>query len=355
MRSFEWTGALAVMAASLAGAAMAAPDAKPVGPYACLDDRTPAPAAEEIITACTKALSAGPSAIQRLNILVRRAEGYDMAGDDAHALADFKEAAYDNRFFGFLGERGTTFEERKDHRRAIADLKEATRLRPDYEIAWVNLAVAYLNAGDTVHGEDALKRAIKITDRDPVTHNALGTLYLQRGDRAHALTEFNAAIGLGSYDGYSNVVAQAHQRRALIEREGGDITASIADLDAAVKLQPKDAGVHNEACFWRAVANTDLKRGEADCDKAVDLSRGRPEYIDSRAFLEAREGRWAEAERDADAVLKAKPNFPSSLYLRGVARRHRGDKAGGDADLAAAVLLNPKVRHQYEAWGLKAP
>ena len=287
---------LAVLTAIVVSTPAWAEDKTTSGPYLCADDRTPAPSPDEIVAACSKVLDAHPTTQTRLNALVRRAEGYSMKGDDAHAVADFTQAAGDNRFFGFLGQRGTILEQNHDYVRAIADLKEATRLRPDYEIAWVNLAVAYLNSGDLAHGEETLKHATTLSDRDPVTHNALGHLYLARGDKTQALTEFNAAIAAaaraGPDEGYSLATGQAHTERAKLEFERGDTAAAIADLDAAVRLNPKDADVHNEACFRRAVANADLKRGEGECDAAVTLSKRKAKMLDSRAFLEAREGRW---------------------------------------------------------------
>jgi hypothetical protein len=39
---------------------------------------------------------------------------------------------------------------------------------------------------------------------------------------------------------------------------------------------------------------------------------------------------------DFDAALKAEPAMASSLYGRGLAKRRRGDDAGGEADIAAA-------------------
>ncbi|HWE44847.1 MAG TPA: tetratricopeptide repeat protein [Caulobacteraceae bacterium] len=346
------------MAASVAAAA-AEPEQKPLAPYACLDDRTPAPAAQEIIAACTVALNNRPSAILRLNLLVRRAEGYDMAGDGPRAVADFDAAKTDSRFFGFLGERGSDLVGRRDYGRAIADLKESTRLRPDYEIGWVNLAVAYLNSGDTSRGEETLKHAISITDRDPVTHNALGHLYLQRGDKVQALAEFNAAIAAarraGPDDSYSHATGQAYAGRAILEFEKGDTAAALVDLDADVNLSPKFAGAYNDGCYQRAVANVDLKRAEALCDRAVELSKHDWEELDSRALLNAREGRWNDVQADADAALKVNPRLASALYLRGLAKLHLGDPQGGHADISAAQRRDPAIVRRFDAWDLKAP
>ncbi len=44
-----------------------------------------------------------------------------------------------------------------------------------------------------------------------------------------------------------------------------------------------------------------------------------------------------------------------SLYGRGVAKRRKGDVAGGDADIAAAKALRPDVADPLATWGVGAP
>jgi tetratricopeptide (TPR) repeat protein len=223
----------------------------------------------------------------------------------------------------------------------------------------VNLAVAYLNSGDAVRGEENLKRAISITNRDPVTHNALGHLYLQRGDKVQALAEFNAAIEAerraGPDESYSQATGQSYAGRAELEFENGDTASALADLDADVRLNPKYGGAYNDGCYQRAVANVDLKHAEELCDRAVELSKNDWPELDSRALLNAREGRWNDVKADTDAALKRNPRLASALYLRGLAKLHLGDANGGQADIAAARQHGAGEVRKLEAMGLKAP
>ena len=58
------------------------------------------------------------------------------------------------------------------------------------------------------------------------------------------------------------------------------------------------------------------------------------------------------AIRDYDAAIAAEPKVASSFYVRGLARAQQGDRRGADADLAAAVALDPGVAARYAGYGV---
>ena len=59
----------------------------------------------------------------------------------------------------------------------------------------------------------------------------------------------------------------------------------------------------------------------------------------------------ARALADYDAALRLVPRSAFALYGRGLANRKAGDIASGDADLAAATAISPRVREDYAASG----
>jgi tetratricopeptide (TPR) repeat protein len=72
---------------------------------------------------------------------------------------------------------------------AIADLREATTLAPDFAEAQYQLGVA---AGD----ENALRQALSLSPNDPRAHAALARMLAARGDRVAALQELRRAAEL---------------------------------------------------------------------------------------------------------------------------------------------------------------
>jgi tetratricopeptide (TPR) repeat protein len=70
------------------------------------------------------------------------------------------------------------------------------------------------------------------------------------------------------------------------------------------------------------------------------------------AFTELKLKLFDAAIADYNDVLKLKPNKEEALYGRGLAKRAAGDKAGGDADIEAALKIRPDVPKDFERWGV---
>jgi tetratricopeptide (TPR) repeat protein len=51
------------------------------------------------------------------------------------------------------------------------------------------------------------------------------------------------------------------------------------------------------------------------------------------------------AMKDYDQAIKLDPAYAKAFYNRGISKRKRGHKAAGDADIAKAKEIDPKV-HQ---------
>ena len=55
------------------------------------------------------------------------------------------------------------------------------------------------------------------------------------------------------------------------------------------------------------------------------------------------------AIQNFDQALQSDPKDAESYYLRGVAKLKHGDTAGGEADIAKAVALDPKYAKELSA------
>jgi len=98
----------------------------------------------------------------------------------------------------------------------------------------------------------------------------------------------------------------AYLNRGLAEAEAGRHEAAIADLDAALQLNP----------------NSDLA-------------------LNNRAGCYAYLGNWRAALRDFDDAIRVKPK-PDYLINRGIAKRKMGDPAGAIEDLTAVIAADPR-------------
>jgi tetratricopeptide (TPR) repeat protein len=59
--------------------------------------------------------------------------------------------------------------------------------------------------------------------------------------------------------------------------------------------------------------------------------------------LYAGKGQFDRAIADLDQAIRLNPNYAEAFYSRGLAKRAKGDSAGGDADIVKAKRLNPSV------------
>jgi tetratricopeptide (TPR) repeat protein len=57
---------------------------------------------------------------------------------------------------------------------------------------------------------------------------------------------------------------------------------------------------------------------------------------------------------DYDAALAIQPKVVWSLYGRGLAKQRKGMKSEGDADIAAALALDPRIADKAKRYGVIA-
>ncbi|MFZ0237601.1 MAG: hypothetical protein WAL37_09575 [Xanthobacteraceae bacterium] len=56
---------------------------------------------------------------------------------------------------------------------------------------------------------------------------------------------------------------------------------------------------------------------------------------------------------DFDTALRLDAKMPTALYGRGYAKLKRGNAGAGNADIAAAQALDPKIATEFAGYGLQ--
>jgi tetratricopeptide (TPR) repeat protein len=140
--------------------------------------------------------------------------------------------------------------------------------------------------------------------------------------------------------------------RGIVYAKQAQLPRAEADFKA-VRDKYTDAHIMNNMCWAIATADVSLDAALGACEVAIAQRPDVPAYLDSRGFVLLRLGRLKESIAAYDAALKLQGDFSSSLYCRGIAKRRLGDTAGGDADIQAALLLNPKVADHFADFGVK--
>jgi tetratricopeptide (TPR) repeat protein len=239
---------------------------------------------------------------------------------------------------------------------ALADARQDCQmLRGDAAIQACDLAIgeAYKNRGKAYLAKGDLDRAIaddtkaiEINPKDADAYYNRGYAYHAKGDFDQAIADYTKVIEIdpGSEAAYNN--------RGYEYETKGDFERAAVDFTKAIEVDPKNADAYINRCWLRATANRDLTLAFADCDTGLRLAPNDANGLDSLGFLYLRLGRLDEAIADYDAALKTNPRLAGSLYGRGLAKRKKGDQAGGDADIAASRAIQADIADEFAKYGM---
>lgn len=228
-----------------------------------------------------------------------------------------------------------------DRSGAAADLDRVLILAPDADR---HLERAQLrNREDRAGWEGDLAAAAKLGLDQASLWRARGALELRVKNYDAASAALDKAAKLAPKS-----VHLRELRRALLIRQGRGAEV-LAQMDA--ELTPS-AEALNSRCWTRATLNVQLDRALDDCEAALRLQPLNAGYLDSRALVHFRAGRFARAIADYDAALKTNPGIAASLFGRGLTRAAMG--GDGSADFAAARAIFPQIDDEFASWNLTA-
>jgi tetratricopeptide (TPR) repeat protein len=284
---------------------------------------------------------------------------------------------------------GTLYVERANIYRAMKQPDEAAR-QADLMITAAPLSadmlaqagVVYCSTGQCQKGLKAFGDSIAI--KPSITAFLNRIRYLPAGDQAGRKRDIDAALKLNSASTYVlTALAQwqhdngdAVGEAATVEKIKGDdgtqmdpnarlqiaqvyVRAGQAEKARAVyaELRGFAAGrgsgaLYNGVCYSEAQLNFDLELALSDCRKAVTLQPGSGAIIDSLAFVELRLSRYGEAIADYDKAVALSSDRAPMLFGRGIAKLRKGEKIGGDADIAAAKAKQPDIAEEFKKMGV---
>jgi tetratricopeptide (TPR) repeat protein len=251
--------------------------------------------------------------------------------------------------------RAAAASSRRDYLAAVADLTQAIQLSPNESRYYLERALADMHLiGDPARPAPFppiadLNQALTLKPDDIQALLARAGLHMVRHEPALARADLDAADAAAA--------SQPGERLFIGEfygREGFDKEA-IAEIDQWIAAHPGDermATALSDRCGARARLNQDIDKALADCNGALKLAPGDPRVLASRGLSWLRLGDYDRAIGDYDAALKLEANDAWALYGRGLAKLHKGLQADGQADLAAAAAIRPKIAEEAVKRGL---
>jgi len=185
---------------------------------------------------------------------------------------------------------------------AITQYQHALASKPNNAVAHYNLGNALLQKGQTDEAIQCYQRALAIQPDFAEAHYNLGNALLQIGEIDEAIRHYQTAIGIKPdyFDARNNLGTALFQK--------GKVTEAVAQYQAAIEIQPDNAEAHDNLAYVL------LQNGEVDAAMAqsAEALKIRPDYASARKNLGAalfRKGQVNEAINQFQKALAIQPDL----------------------------------------------
>ena len=245
--------------------------------------------------------------------------------------------------------RGNARASRGDVPGGLADLDQAVKMAPeDVDFLWQR-AVLHARMRQPAKAVEDTDRLLKLR---PGHVDALLMRAELRRSQDHAAdirSDVDAAAAAA--------VKSADQRLEIagLYDELEDYQRASDQYSIWIAAHPDDSKrfvALNGRCWALAMTGRELDRALKDCNAALAIRPHTPAFLDSRGLVRVRMGDYAKAIMDYDEALKASPDMAWSHYGRGIAKLRLGQKEAGEADLAKAKALDPKLHERAKKLGI---
>lgn len=230
----------------------------------------------------------------------------------------------------------------------IAFFQQAIDEDPDFSDAYNAWGSALVRKGDADAAIEKYREAIRLNPSNSSAFRNRAIAYRDKGLPQLAAADFEQA-------GKLNPTAQTFfdLGRAYEDLKKRDL--AIKAYDEAIRLDARHPFALNNRCYLRAIRGDRL--AIADCDKALLLLSPNFETYDSRGFAYLKLNELDKAIADYDTALNRYMPNPGlaawSQFGRGVAKRRKGDLAGGDADIAEALKNDSEMASKMAAYDVR--
>jgi tetratricopeptide (TPR) repeat protein len=248
--------------------------------------------------------------------------------------------------------RGAAFAARNNYTQAIADLTRACEMDPSQPQYFYDRGVARLNNSLPTLAMSDFNETLKLKPEHVGARVARADLRVEARDRNGAITDLDAAD-------------KAAAKEADIRLQMGNTYARAGSLEAAINQftlwidthdrDGRKADVLSGRCRARALLDVELDKALDDCNAALKLRPNALHFLDNRGLVRLRLGDFERAIADYDVVIKEQPKDAWALYGRGLSKLRKGNTAEGNADIAAATGIEPRIADQAKYFRLAPP
>lgn len=252
--------------------------------------------------------------------------------DFAGAEADASRALELNPFITDAWEaRGVARQNQGNDAGAVDDYAHALALLPHNRQILHNMAAAQTSAGMLAEADSSYAQLIKHYPGFENAYLGRARLRLAQKDTTRALADIDHALQINDNSFNAHVMAADLAMRSS-QAEADTFASALNHLQAAIKLQPRLAGLYVNRAYLRYRQN-DWFGAMDDYDYALQLDPVNQMALFNRGILAMETSSWDRATHDFSRVLEMDPNDFRARYNRAVAYagKHQYAKAVDDA------------------------
>lgn len=232
-----------------------------------------------------------------------------------------------------------------EYHEAIECFSRAIGLRPEVSAGYRFRAYAYLELGDRVRALNDLDQAIRLKPDDPQMYaDRAEELFLQKMyDLAVADCDRVLELDPGRV-GQIALRGRCHAAR-------GDTESALRDFASAIEGDPDNAARY---LLWRSHLNLECENfvaAEADCTLAIGRNQADAEAYYLRGTVRQQSNDLEGAILDFSNAIQVDPNHALARLGRAICLFTREDFPGAIADSDESIRLSPGVVRAYEVRG----
>jgi tetratricopeptide (TPR) repeat protein/predicted aspartyl protease len=249
--------------------------------------------------------------------------------------------------------RGAALAARREFDQALTALARACELAPEDPEYFHQRAMIYWQLQQPGPAMADFDQALKLRPNNLPTLIARAQLLLQRGDNDLAAADLDAADAIAPRE------ADERYQMAHAYERADRLAPGIVQLTLWIDSHADDARLPdalNSRCWDRALEGADLtlavKDSNAALRRADKSSRFYAQIADSRGLVFLRMGDYDKSIADYDASLKINAQNAWSLYGRGIDKLRKQKTSDGDADIAQATAVWPRIVEEFKRRGI---
>lgn len=191
---------------------------------------------------------------------------------------------------------------------AAQKFRLAVEIEPENVQYWVNLAAALAELDDSIELLNLTEQALRLFPQEPRFYDMRAGILESMGRNEEALELLEKSISLNSarLTPYLNKAYLYHQLQAWDKSE--------AAYEQALLVAPDNALVLNNFAYMLAVSNNRIDEALEMVNRALELEPENLSYIDTRAWVYYRLGRYKDALREIQKVVDQEDARSGELY-----------------------------------------